>query len=143
MKKQILSEEFKRMQKLAGLISENQMSLPLDMITNTDFKKLLNSIPAEKYFNVLEGLFDSKYVKDVNSNPYYLPGKYDSYHDSDYVDYLYDPIFNNELKGKPGINGNNFNEWQESVRNSNPQLERMLVRKIERIIDAYKDINDI
>jgi hypothetical protein len=143
MKKQILSEEFKRMQKLAGLISENQMSLPLNTITTADFKKLLNSIPAEKYFNVLEDLFDSEYVKDVNSNPYYLPGKYDSYNDGDFVDYLYDPIFNNELKGKPGINGNNFNEWQKSVRNSNPRLEFMLVRKIERIIDAYKDINDI
>jgi hypothetical protein len=55
--------------------------------------------------------------------------------DGDLVDCFYDDIFNNELKGKNGIVGNNFNEWQAYDReNNNGKNESLLYSKIVKII---------
>ena len=59
--------------------------------------------------------------------------------DGDLVDFFYDDIFNNELKGKPGIKGNNFNEFQTIDREeNNGENVKLLYNKITQIITDYK-----
>jgi hypothetical protein len=126
-----MNQEFKRMQELAGL-TEIRVNKP-GLSDPASFKYYLDRIPYEKYFNE------------------YFNGGYDPWGDtiddwesSDLVDEFYDPIFNNELKGKPGIEGDNFWEWMEIDREKNPApyesgaRESMLASKIHNAIISYK-----
>ena len=103
--------------------------------TQSSFEQLLDNIPNEKYIGELEDA----------ENQY---GKID---DSDLVDTLYDSIFDNELKGKPGVKGDNFNEFQDIDREENPKYpedeysvgtnEIFLADKIRDIISDYRKSN--
>lgn len=123
-KRSIITEyEKKRMQKLAGIITENDFSYKSS--ENSSGKILQNYLAAvnpEKYYDIIDQNKD-----DVNSN--------------DLVDFLYDDFFNNELKGKPGIIGKNWEEFQDNDRGENysepGDSERMIARKIYSIITDY------
>jgi hypothetical protein len=110
---------------LKQLIKETILA-ELQPISNDSFEALLKRIPNEKYF----------YIIDENADL--------DLDDSDLVDYFYDPIFNNELKGKPGVLGDDYQEFQEMDRIENPtkkgtgKNEMLLVNKIKQIISDYK-----
>lgn len=99
------------------------------------YKQLLDKVPNEKYFQVLkdEEEDNAKYgISNVD------PG--------DYYDYLYEPLFNNELKGKPGIGYNDFYELQEKEREENNDevgpLERLIINKAGVIIKDYNQTSN-
>jgi len=145
-----MNKEFKRMMELAGL-AEMKINDPNDLSNPTKFKRYLNRIPNEKYFYVADKEADTFFDPDKNG-PDYVWDKFDvddeNLIDYDLVDYFYDPIFDNELKGKPGIEGDDFYDWSEIDRETNPKYpddqysvgirERMLVDKIKDIISDYK-----
>jgi hypothetical protein len=103
------------------------------------YKQLLDKVPNEKYFQVLkdEEEDNAKYgISNVD------PG--------DYYDYLYEPLFDNELKGKPGIGYNDFYELQEKEReeiNADETgevgpLERLIINKAGAIIKDYNQTSN-
>ena len=106
--------------------------------------QLINSIPNKKYFYLADEEADFWFdPEEVGSD--YNWTEFDWSNDGDLVDYFYDDIFNNELKGKPGVEGNNFNEWQDSEREKSnkpvgPNVT-LLVNKIKSIITDYKKLN--
>jgi hypothetical protein len=138
-----MNKEFKRMMELAGL-TEMKINDPSDLSNPTIFKHYLNRIPNEKYF----------YVADEEANIFFDPDEngpdyvWDKFDDEDLVDYFYDPIFDNELKGKKGIEGDSFDEWRNIDGETNPKYpddqdsvgirEIMLYDKIQDIISDYK-----
>jgi hypothetical protein len=100
------------------------------------YKQLLDKVPNEKYFQVLkdEEEDNAKYgISNVD------PG--------DYYDYLYEPLFDNELKGKPGIGYNDFYELQEKEREENNDevgpLERLIINKAGAIIKDYNQTSNL
>jgi hypothetical protein len=97
--------------------------------TQSSFKQLLDNIPNEKYIGELED----------------TENQYGEIDDSDLVDTLYDSIFDNELKGKPGVEGDNFNDFQDIERDKNGgdigPLETLLIDKIRNIISDYRKLN--
>jgi len=100
--------------------------------TQSSFKQLIDSIPNKKYFPVLDDEYEEFVRYDTN----------DDIDESDVVDLLYYPIFDNELKGKPGIEGDNFNDWVKIDRKKNQGVnERILVNKILNIISDYTKSN--
>jgi hypothetical protein len=106
--------------------------------------QLINSIPNEKYFYLADEEADF-WFNPEEVGPNYNWTEFDWSNDGDLVDYFYDDIFNNELKGKPGVEGNNFNEWQDSEREKSnkpvgPNVT-LLVNKIKSIITDYKKLN--
>jgi hypothetical protein len=108
----------------------------------SSFKQLLDAIPNKKYFYIADEQADTFFNPEENGPDYDYAG-FDT-DDGDLVDYFYDDIFDNELKGKPGIEGNNFNEWQSTDREENPtergsgENESLLYNKIKQIIIDYK-----
>jgi len=61
MKKQILNEEFKRMQKLAGIIEENKSSSNIEQFINdNDFMEsfIANAEESYEYFGDFKNMFD-------------------------------------------------------------------------------------
>ena len=64
MKKQQLSEEFKRMQKLAGLINENEKN---DFDINIAFNESPNEHSYEDMLNVVKDYEDEKYLNSFIS----------------------------------------------------------------------------
>jgi len=109
----------------------------------SSFKQLVDAIPNEKYFYIADEQADTFFNPEENGPDYNYAG-FDDFSDGDLVDYFYDDIFNNELKGKPGVEGNNFNEWQSIDREENPtekgggKNEMLLYNKIKQIISDYK-----
>jgi hypothetical protein len=105
--------------------------------------QLINSIPNEKYFYLADEEANFFFNPEENGPDYNWAG-FDEFSDGDLVDYFYDDIFNNELKGKPGVEGNNFNEWQDSESEKNNQSVgpnvTLLVNKIKSIISDYKKL---
>ena len=97
--------------------------------TQSSFEQLLDNIPNEKYIRELED----------------TENQYGEIDDSDLVDTLYDSIFDNELKGKPGIKGEDFGEFQDIEREENDgdigPLETLLIDKIRNIISDYRKLN--
>jgi hypothetical protein len=137
-----MNKEFKRMMELAGL-AEMKINDPSDLSNSTTFKHYLNRIPNEKYFYVADE--EANTFFDPNEDkPNYIWDEIDQYYDWDLVDYFYDPIFDNELKGKPGIEGDNFNEWQDIEIEHDPNEYGtgvnvgILIHKIMDIISDYK-----
>ena len=140
-----MNKEFKRMMKLAGLteikVNPNNLSNP------QVFQNFLNRIPNEKYFSIADQEADYFFNEEELPKSYNWED-FDDDMDGDLVDYFYGPIFNNELKGKPGIEGNNFNEFQDIDAEKDKEKEGyfgrrtiMLVDKIRDIITAYKEKN--
>lgn len=134
------------MQELAGL-TEIKINKPGNLSSPRVFQNLMNKIPNEKYFYIIDEeadwIFDEQNFEKWPDHPYNWT-QFDSHWDGDAVDMFYDDIFDNELKGKPGIEGDYFSEWQDIDRNENPNengigiRENMLVNKIVDIITAYK-----
>jgi hypothetical protein len=128
---------------LKQLIKE-QILTELQPVPRNNFKMLLKRIPNEKYFYVADE--NAKYFFNPEENgPNYDWTKFDYHWDDDLVDYFYDPIFDNELKGKPGVPGDDFYEFQEIDRRENPKYkyfvganEMLLYDKIISIISDYK-----
>jgi hypothetical protein len=90
---------------LAGIITEGQYKAKLneaeDLSSPEAFQEFMKNIPNEKYFSVL--------TRD-DYNPKGNEFDDDDENDTNAVDNLYEPIFNNELKDKPGIEGNDFGD---------------------------------
>ena len=113
-------------------------------LNENSVSSLINNIPNEKYFYLADEEADFWFnPEEVGSD--YNWTEFDWSNDGDLVDYFYDDIFNNELKGKPGVEGNNFNEWQDSEREKSnkpvgPNVT-LLVNKIKSIITDYKKLN--
>ena len=142
-------QEQLRMQMLAGIITESQykvklgeirVNAPNDLSDPKIFKRFLDRIPNENYFFIAEEM-----DWDFEDEGYNWEA-FDDEQDSDLVDYFYDPIFDNELKGKPGIEGNDFSEFQDADQKKDKdynegysgERESMLANKIIDIITAYK-----
>jgi hypothetical protein len=111
-------------------LDEIKVNKPGDLSIPINLEMVLNKIPSEKYFPILE---------DYEGE--------ERWDDSDLVDTLYDPIFDNELKGKSGIKGNNFWDWIEIEREKiggnetggiGP-LEKLVIDKIWDIIKDYRN----
>jgi hypothetical protein len=111
-------------------LNEIKVNKPGDFSNPITLKILLDKIPNEKYFPELED-FEGE----------------ERYEDSEMVDVLYDPIFDDYLKGKPGIKGEDFGEFQDIERgeyNSDETgeigpLERLLIDKIKDIVKDYRN----
>jgi hypothetical protein len=122
---------------LAGIITEGQYKAKLneaeDLSSPEAFQEFMKNIPNEKYFSVL--------TRD-DYNPKGNEFDDDDENDTNAVDNLYEPIFNNELKDKPGIEGNDFYEWIEDYERKEEgftgERESILIDKIKDIITAYK-----
>jgi hypothetical protein len=122
---------------LAGIITEGQYKAKLneaeDLSSPEAFQEFMKNIPNEKYFSVL--------TRD-DYNPKGNEFDDDDENDTNVVDNLYEPIFNNELKDKPGIEGNDFYEWIEDYERKEEgftgERESILIDKIKDIITAYK-----
>jgi hypothetical protein len=146
-----VNKEILRMQMLAGIITESQYKAKLneaeDLSSPEAFQKFMNSIPNEKYFPIADE--ESDWFMDEERLPESFNWEaFDDEWDGDLVDYFYDPIFDNELKGKPGIEANDFSEFQDIDREKDNEEEGyfgrrtiMLVDKIRDIITAYKEKN--
>ena len=132
-----MTQEQLRMQMLAGIITEGQYKAKLneaeDLSSPEAFQEFMKNIPNEKYFSVL--------TRD-DYNPKGNEFDDDDENDTNVVDNLYEPIFNNELKDKPGIEGNDFYEWIEDYERKEEgftgERESILIDKIKDIITAYK-----
>jgi hypothetical protein len=136
-----MNQEFRRMQKLAGL-TEIKVNKP-DLSNSIVFKNHLDKIPNEKYFYI--GDEEADWFNEEELPESYDWKTFDDDWDGDLVDYFYDDIFNNELKGKPGITGGDFYEWIEIDRKKDNteegyagNREIILYNKIKDIITAYK-----
>jgi len=126
---------------LAGIITEGQYKAKLNEIEDLSspeaFQKFIDQIPNEKYFYVFDDVFNDWNNTLDDWGPDF----------GDLVDYFYDPIFDNELKGKPGIEANNFNEFQDIDEKQNPDQygigvrTSMLIDKIRDIITTYEKIH--
>jgi hypothetical protein len=128
------------------LIKE-QILAELQAVPRNSFKMLLKRIPNEKYFYIIDENADL--LGDPEEDrPNYNWTEFDHHWDDDLVDCLYDPIFDNELKGKPGVPGDDFNEFLDIDRRENPKNPgdehsvginvELLINKIISIISDYK-----
>lgn len=120
-----MNKEFKRMIKLAGL-TEIKINIPGNLSSPEAFQRFIDSIPNEKYFYI----FDEDDYSDVSGG--------------DLVDLFYDPIFDNELKGKPGIEGNSYNEFQDIDQEDKEEGEyygRKTLILVDKIIDIITSYN--
>jgi hypothetical protein len=131
---------------LKQLIKEHILA-ELQPVLRNNFKMLLKNIPNKKYFYVADENIDL--LGDPEEDrPNYNWTNFDEYWDGDLVDYFYDPIFDNELKGKPGVLGDYYQEFQDIDRRENPKYpedkysvganESLLYNKIISIISDYK-----
>jgi hypothetical protein len=101
------------------------------------YKQLLDKVPNKKYFQVLKDEEEDNLKYGISNVD---PG--------DYYDWLYEPLFDNELKGKPGVGYNDFYELQEKEReeiNADETgevgpLERLIINKAGAIIKDYNQI---
>ena len=126
------------------LLNEIKVKKPGGDLSNPiNLKRVLNKIPSEKYFYIADEQADTFFDPEENG-PDYNWTEFDDF-DGDLVDYFYDDIFDNELKGKPGIIGGDFYEWREIDRKKDNTEEGysgkgeiMLYNKIKDIITAYK-----
>ena len=108
-------------------------------LNENSVSSLINNIPNKKYFYIADDEYDEFFGPDVSHSSTYDYSKFDLDEDGDLVDFFYDDIFNNELKGKPGIKGNNFNEFQTIDREeNNGENVKLLYNKITQIITDYK-----
>jgi hypothetical protein len=108
--------------------------------TQSSFKQLLDAIPNEKYFYIGDERA-STFFNPEEKGPDYNWTEFEDLVDDDLVDYFYDDIFNNELKGKPGVEGDNFNEWQDKDFEENDgDTVSLLYKKIMQIISDYKKL---
>ena len=106
------------------------------------FEQLLDSIPKQKYFYIADLEYDTFFGPEADHSPVYDYSRFDAEEDGDLVDYFYDDIFNNELKGKPGVKGNNFNEFQSIDDEENDgENVKLLYDKITQIITDFKRYN--
>lgn len=147
-----MNKELLRMQMLAGIITESQYKTKLNeeeinLSSPESFQEFMNSIPNEKYFSIANEEADWAFNEEKLPESYNWK-TFDDDWDGDLVDYFYDIIFNNELKGKPGIEANNFTKFQEvDAKKDNVEpgyigkRTTMLVDKIRDIITAYKEKN--
>jgi hypothetical protein len=123
---------------LKNKITTNEMKLNVpgeDLSKPRNLKRYLDRIPNEKYFYIADEHFEEIEDKDED----YDWTQFDGWGDSDLVDYFYDDIFNNELKGKLGIEGDDFYEWQDIDDETNERNNiSILYKKIMSIITAYK-----
>jgi hypothetical protein len=105
-------------------LDEIKVNKPGDLSNPISFKTLLDKIPNEKYFPELE---------DYEGE--------EQWGDGDLVDTLYYPIFDEYLKGKPGIKGEDFDEWVDIERGNYGlgPLETLIINKIKEIIDDYRN----
>jgi hypothetical protein len=118
--------------------------------TQSSFKQLLDAIPNEKYFYIADEEAND-FFNPENNDPDYNWVGFDDDWDGDLVDYFYDEIFDNELKGKPGVKGDYYQDFQDIDRRENPKYpedeysvganEVLLVDKIREIITDYKKLN--
>jgi hypothetical protein len=115
-----------------------------DLSSPEAFQKFIDQIPNEKYFYIGDEEAGWAFNKEELPESYNWEA-FDDEMDGDLVDYFYDDVFNNELKGKPGIEGENFNEFQDKdAEKDNVEYgyigrrTTMLVDKIRDIITAYK-----
>jgi len=128
-----MNKEFRRMMELAGL-AEMKINNPGDLSNPTNLKRVLDKIPNEKYFPI---------IKDDEEN--YIPYDDTQWDDiaSNIVDDLYDPIFDDYIKGKPGIEEDNYWDWIDNEREKNDDeqgpLERLVIDKIWDILNDYKN----
>jgi hypothetical protein len=128
-----MNKEFRRMMQLAGL-AEMKINNPGDLSNLTNLKRVLDKIPNEKYFPI---------IKD--DEEYYIPYDDTQWDDiaSNIVDDLYDPIFDDYIKGKPGIEEDNYWDWIDNEREKNDDeqgpLERLVIDKIWDILNDYKN----
>ena len=118
-----------------------------------NFEKLLSDINNGDYHYVCyEHMGKSKNGWYIGFDEFYRNELWDG----DLVDCFYDDIFNNELKGKEGIVGNDWSEWRDYDRkNNNGKNESLLYSKIVKIIcecnlmylkdkiDKLKDLMDL
>ena len=122
-----MNKEFKRMIELAGL-TEIKINIPGDLSSPGTFQRFMDSIPNEKYFYVFP---DGEDITD------------DDYDIADDVDLLQLDIFDNELKGRPGIEGDGVYEFRDIDKEKNPDpygnglRETILVDKVLDIIKSY------
>jgi hypothetical protein len=127
------TDDLKRVYDMSDLEIEESDSKSLDEIKVNkpndpvnSLTRLLDNIPNEKYFPELE---------DYEGE--------ERYDDSDMVDALYYPIFDDYIKGKPGVEGDNFDKWAKIEREKNDgetgPLERLLIDKILDIIKDYRN----
>jgi hypothetical protein len=109
--------------------------------TQSSFKQLLDAIPNKKYFYIADEQASTFFNPEENGPNYDWVG-FDDYSDGDLVDYFYDDIFNNELKGKPGVEEDDFSEWQnKDFEENNGDNVSLLYQKIMQIIIDYKKLN--
>lgn len=143
-----MNKETLRMQMLAGIITEGQYKEKLneieDLSSPETFQKFIDQIPNEKYFYIGDEEADWAFNREELPEPYNWEA-FDDDSDGDLVDYFYDDVFNNELKGKPGVEGEDFSEFQDAdAEKDNVEAgyigrrTTILVDKIRDIITAYK-----
>jgi hypothetical protein len=116
-----MNKEFKRMQKLAGL-DEIRINKPKGLSTPEAFQRFINRIPNEKYFYIFN-------EDDFNEDDYDI---------GDLENLLHLEIFDNELKDKPGIEGDDFYEFEDTDQDQyHGRKTTILSDKVRNIITSY------
>jgi hypothetical protein len=129
---ELMKPEFEKF--ILGDLDEIKINKPGDLSNPTNLKNVLDKIPNEKYFPI---------IKD--GEEHYIPYDDTRWDDiaSNIVDDLYDPIFDEYLKGKLGIKEDDYWDFFENEREKNDDeqgpLERLIVDKIWVILNDYKN----
>ena len=107
-------------------LDEIKVNKPGDLSIPINLERILNKIPNEKYFQKLE---------DYEGE--------ERWDDDELMDILYEPFFDEYLKGKPGIEEDNYWDWRDEEREKSDSdygpLDSLVLDKLWSIVGDYRN----